>query len=52
MRTEKEIRERLESLKKERSTEGPYMEKDNIAWHATKQSLEWVLEETRNLLTY
>ena len=52
MRTEKEIRERLEKLKKERLTEGPYIEKDNIAWHATKQALEWVLEETKSLLTY
>jgi len=40
MRTEKEIRERLDKLKKERLTEGPYIEKDNIAWHATKQALE------------
>jgi len=52
MRTEKEIRERLEKLRKERLTEGPYIEKDNIAWQATKQALEWVLEETKNLLTY
>jgi hypothetical protein len=52
MRTEKEIRERLEKLKKERLTQGPYIEKDNIAWHATKQALEWVLEETETLLTY
>jgi hypothetical protein len=28
------------------------VEKDNIAWHATKQALEWVLEETKSLLTY
>jgi hypothetical protein len=52
MRTEKEIRERLEKLTKERLTEGPYIEKDSIAWHATKQALEWVLEETETLLTY
>ena len=52
VRTEKEVRERLEKLKKERLTEGPYIEKDNIAWHATKQALEWVLEETKSLLTY
>jgi hypothetical protein len=52
MRTEKEIRERLERLRKERLTQGPYVEKDNIAWHATKQTLAWVLEEKETLLTY
>jgi hypothetical protein len=52
VRTEEEIRERLEKLKKERLTEGLYIEQDNIAWHATKQALEWVLEETQTLLTY
>ena len=52
VRTEKEIRERLDKLQKERLTEGPHTEKDNIAWHATKQALEWVLEETETLLTY
>ena len=52
MRTEEEIRERLEKLRKERLTQGPYIEKDNIALHATKQALEWVLEETETLLTY
>jgi len=38
MRTEEEIRERLAKLGKERLTEGPYIEKDDIAWHATKQA--------------
>ena len=52
MRTEKIIRERLDKLRKERLTQGPYLEKDDIAWHATKQALEWVLEETETLLTY
>ena len=52
VRTEKEIRERLDRLRKERLTEGPYLEKDDIAWHAAKQALEWVLEETETLLTY
>ena len=52
MRTEKEIRERLDRLRKERLTEGPYLEKDDIAWHAAKQALERVLEETETLLTY
>ena len=50
--TEKEIGERLDRLMKERLTQGPYIEKDNIAWHAVKQALEWVLEETGTLLTY
>ena len=52
MRTEKEIRERLDKLRKDRLTEGPYLEKTNIAWYAAKQALEWVLEETETLLTY
>jgi len=52
MRTEKEIKERLDKLRKERLTDGPYLEKTNIAWHAAKQALEWVLEETETLLTY
>jgi len=52
MRTEKEIRERLDKLRKERLTDGPYLEKTNIAWHAAKQALGWVLEETETLLTY
>ena len=52
MRTEKEIKERLDKLRKERLTGGPYLEKSNIAWHATKQALEWILEETETLLTY
>jgi len=52
MRTGKEIRERLDMLRKEHLTGGPYLEKTNIAWHAAKQALEWVLEETDTLLTY
>ena len=52
VRTEKEIRERLDKLKKERLTEGQYLEKTNIAWHAAKQALEWVLGEMEILLTY
>jgi hypothetical protein len=52
MRREEEIRERLERLRKERLTQGPYLEKDDIAWHAAKQALEWVLEKTETLLTY
>jgi len=52
MRTEKEIRERLEELKRQIVTEGPYIERKSIAWHAAKQALEWVLEEVDSLLTY
>jgi hypothetical protein len=51
MRTEKEVRDRLEMLKKRRITEGPYIERKNIAWHAVKEALEWVIEE-KELLTY
>jgi hypothetical protein len=51
-RTEEEIRERLKKFKKERLTQGPYLEKNDIAWHAAKQALEWVLEKTETLLTY
>jgi hypothetical protein len=47
-RNQRTVRE----LRKERLTQGPYIEKDNIALHATKQALEWVLEETETLLTY
>lgn len=52
MRPENEIRKRLEQLKKKRETEGPYSELKNIALHAAKQALEWVLEETETLLTF
>jgi hypothetical protein len=52
MRTEKETREQLEKLKKQRLTGGPYTELESIAWHAAKQALMWVLEESDELLTY
>jgi hypothetical protein len=52
MRTEEEIRKRLKHLEKERETEGPFTEQKNVARKAAKQALEWVLEETNNLLTY
>ena len=52
MRTEKEIRERLEGLKRQRATEGPYIEWKSVAWQAAKQALEWVLEEAESALTY
>jgi hypothetical protein len=52
MRSEEEVRKRLERLQKERETEGPFTEQKNIAREAAKQALEWVLKETDNLLTY
>ena len=52
MRTETEIREQLEKLKKQRVVEGPFIERKNIAWHAAKQALEWVLKDTESPLTY
>jgi len=52
VKTEEEIRKRLELLDKERETEGPFIEQKNIARKATQQALRWVLEETDNLLTY
>jgi hypothetical protein len=52
VRIEEEIRKRLELMEKERETEGPFTEQQNIARKAAKQALLWVLEETDNLLTY
>jgi hypothetical protein len=52
VRTEEEIRKRLELLEKERETEGPFIEQKNIARKAVQQALLWVLEETDSLLTY
>jgi chromosome segregation ATPase len=52
MKTEEEIRKQLEHLEKERATEGPFTEQKNIARKATKQALQWVLEETDKPLTY
>ena len=52
MRLENEIRKLLEELKKQRETKGPYSELKNIALHASKQALEWVLEETETPLTF
>ncbi len=52
MRTEEEIRKRLELLEKQRETEGSFTEQKNIARKAAKQALLWVLEETDSLLTY
>jgi hypothetical protein len=52
MRSEEEIRKRLERLDKERETTGSFIEQENIARKAAKQALQWVLEETDSLLTY
>ena len=52
MRSENEIRKRLDQLRKQRLHRGPYSELKDIAWHGTKQALEWVLEETDTPLSY
>ena len=52
MRTEQEIRKSLKNLENETLTNGPFTEFEIIARKAAKQALEWVLEETENLLTY
>ena len=51
MRTEEEIRKKLEEIRESKRT-GTHMEQKNIAWHGTKQALEWVLEEADTPLTY
>jgi hypothetical protein len=52
MRSEEEVRKRLERLEKEKETEGPFTEQKNVVRKAAKQALEWVLEETDSVLTY
>jgi hypothetical protein len=52
MRTEQEIRKQLRELENETLTSGPFTEFKTIARKATKQALEWVLEDTEKLLTY
>jgi hypothetical protein len=52
MRSENEIGKQLKLLKLKKVTGGPYNELKTIAWNATKQALEWVLEESDELLTY
>ena len=52
MKSENEIRKQLKLLKQNKVTGVPYSELKTIAWNATKQALEWILEETENPLTY
>ena len=52
MRKEEEIRKWIELLEKERETEGPFTERENIARKAIKQALLWVLGEADSPLTY
>jgi hypothetical protein len=52
MRTEEDIRKQLAHLEREKKNEGPFTEFENIARSAARQALEWVLEETENVLTY
>jgi hypothetical protein len=52
MRNEQEIRKRLQELRNNATNNGPYREWENIAMAAAKQALEWVLEDTEDLLTY
>lgn len=52
MRTEEEIKKVLRELRESRKRGSPLTERQNIAWHGTKQALEWVLEQTDTLLTY
>jgi len=52
MRTEEEIKKVLRELRESRKRGSPLTERRNIAWHGTKQALEWVLEQTDTLLTY
>jgi len=52
MRTEEEIKKALRELRESRKHGSPLTERQNIAWHGTKQALEWVLEQIDTLLTY
>ena len=52
MKSENEIRKRLDQLMQQRMHGGPYSELKSIAWHGTKQALEWVLEKSEKLMTY
>jgi hypothetical protein len=50
MKTEHEIIKRLEDIENELLTNGPFREWETITRKATKQALEWVLEESEILL--
>jgi hypothetical protein len=52
MRTEQEIRKHLSDLESKALNNGPFREWENIAMKATKQALEWVVEDAEKLLTY
>ncbi len=52
MRTEEEIKNALKKLRENKKHGSPFTERQNIAWHSTKQTLEWVLKLTNNLSTY
>lgn len=52
MRKEQVIREKLRQIENEGLNNGPFREWENIAMKAAKQALEWVLEDTEELLTY
>ena len=45
MKEEKEIKKLLRDLEHETLSGGPFTEWQNVARKATKQALEWVLEE-------
>lgn len=52
MRTEQEIRSHLKELEEETLTKGPFTEFEMIARKASRQALEWILEEKDKLLTF
>lgn len=52
VRTEEKIKKALKELKENKKRGSTLTERQNIAWHGTKQALEWVLEQTDTLLTY
>jgi hypothetical protein len=51
MKSENEIRKILKNLIQRRRSE-QFNELKDIAWHGTKQALEWVLEEKETPLTF
>jgi hypothetical protein len=52
MKSENEIRKRLDQLMQQRIHGRPFSKIKDIAWHGTKQALEWVLEEVESPITY